>query len=93
MYINWLTTFTGCAAGFLYSLTGWGLAAKKDAKVIFEWKKFLPTIILSTLAGGIVGSTGVLPTDTGIQTTVASLSALGIGNLVKKFLNFIWKGK
>lgn len=52
-----------------------------------EWKKALPTIILTTAAGAVVGAQGIPITGTAIDSVLTTFSAVGItewlGNIIK----------
>lgn len=91
MYINWSSTLTGFFVGLAYSLVGFAKVAKSEAKTEFSWKKFLPTVILSGIAGGIVGSSGVMPDEATMLPYITMMTSLGIGTLVNKLIQFIWK--
>lgn len=70
---------TGIIAGACYGGVGYFSNNEK-----FNWKKFAPDVVITAIAGGLVGSQGQIPTQTTLQAAVASLGALGINKFVRK---------
>ena len=80
------TSITGAVLGLTYGLIGY-----KQSGNEFSLKKLLPAVVLSGIAGFLIGSEGTLPDDQTLAMAMTSLTALGIDRIVEKLIKFVWK--
>ena len=87
----------GLAYGFGTSITGiiknkpaTDSKGKSTWKGI-EWRKALPTLCITTLAGGLVGAYGMELTDANMATIITGLTSVGVNEWVSNVLKGIYK--
>jgi len=79
----WTQILAGTAGGMVYALSG---LANKKKKEGFVWSKFIPTLIVSGIVGGIAGVTAQ-----DINVLMVAPAAVGLTAVVEKFCKAIWK--
>lgn len=77
----------GAIAGAAYGVVGFLDKAKHEPGTPFDAMKMAPIVIISGLAGGIVGwqSDGI-PMESEIMVAVTMLTSLGAGKIVERLL-------
>ena len=85
------TTLIGGVVGAVYGVMGYIKNNSVDEPLDFKWSKFFPTVILTALAGLVIGSTGKLPDDPMIAGYLAAFGTIGIDRAVETFIKMILK--
>jgi len=76
-------------AGFgLFTAIGGILKNKADPYTWsgIDWGKFAPTIVITAVAGAIIGYQGMPLTETSIASVVAGLSTVGLRELINNYV-------
>ncbi len=81
--MNWLMIVYGALGGLGYSISG---LANKDKREGFNIKKMGPTLIVSTIAGGVAGFMNV---DYGVATSLPLMA--GVTVVVEKLWKAIYR--
>ena len=85
------TTLVGGVVGAVYGVMGYIKNHSISEPSDFDWSKFLPTVILTALAGLVIGSTGKLPDDPMIAGYLTAFGTIGIDRAVETFIKMIFK--
>ncbi len=87
-----ITVLYGVCGGLGWSVLGLAKEKTKENSEDFDTKKFLKSIILGGIVGGVVASTGTIVSGTTIESFVAESSSYGLITAgVDKILGIVYE--
>ncbi|NQV08929.1 hypothetical protein HQ529_03700 [Candidatus Woesearchaeota archaeon] len=57
----------------------------------FNYKKFIPTVVISALAGGVLGAQGLAINEVALSGVATGFGAIGLTNVIENACKYLYR--